>query len=141
MILVDASVWVGRFLPQDAHHGACKAWLANYLAGGETVVVPAHAFAEIAGAISRRTGDEALGRRAVELILKVPSLKVVNVGRDLGLEGATVASHCKLRGADALYVAAARTLNIPLATLDKEQEERGGQCANVFSPGEFRNAQ
>jgi len=141
MILVDASVWVGRFLPQDAHHEACKVWLANYLAGGEPVVVPAHAFAEIAGAISRRTGDEALGRRAVELILKVPSLKVVNIGRELGLEGATVASQCKLRGADALYVAAAQILNISLVTLDKEQKERGSQCASVFSPGAFRDAQ
>ena len=134
MIVVDASVWVGRFLPQDVHHQACKAWLEERLREGESIVVPAHAFAEIAGAISRRTGDESLGRRAVDLILQLPSLKVVNIGHEVGLEGANLAARCGLRGADALYVAVAQALDIPLVTLDREQRERGAGCAKVLSP-------
>ncbi len=135
MIVVDASVWVSRFLPQDVHHEASRAWLADRLGKGEAVVVPAHAFAEIAGAIARRTGDEILGRRAVALILRIPMLKVISIGREIGLEGASIASQCKLRGADALYVAVAKGLDIPLLTLDKEQKERGSECATVSFPG------
>ncbi len=133
MIVVDASVWVGRFLPQDVHHQACRTWLIERLREGETIVVPAHAFAEIAGAILRRTGDEALGRRAVDLVLRLPSLRVVNIGHELGLEGANLAARCRLRGADALYVAVAKALGVPLATLDEEQSERGSRCVEVLA--------
>ncbi len=134
MIVVDASVWVGRFLPQDVHHQTCRAWLMERLKEGETIVVPAHAFAEIAGAISRRTGDETLGRRTVALVLRLPALRVVNIGHELGLEGANLAARCGLRGADALYVAVAKWLDVPLVTLDREQRERGAKCAKVLSP-------
>ena len=134
MIVVDASVWVGRFLPQDVHHQACKSWLEERLREGESIVVPAHAFPEIAGAISRRTGDESLRRRAAGLILRLPSLKVVNIGHELGLEGANLAAHCRLRGANALYVAVAQALGIPLVTPDRERRERGGACAEVATP-------
>ncbi len=134
MIVVDASVWVVRFLPQDAHHQACKAWPEEQLCEGDGVVVPAHALAKVAAAISRRTADESLGRQAVELILKLPSVKVVNVAQELGLEGARVAARCRPRGADALCVAAAGLLGIPLVTLGGEQQEQGGECAEAIPP-------
>ena len=61
---VDASVWVSSLAPQDTHHVTTKAWLSQRLAGGDTLIIPSLALAEVAGAISRRTGLVAQERRS-----------------------------------------------------------------------------
>jgi predicted nucleic acid-binding protein len=40
-----------------------------------------------------------------------------------------------LRGADAVYVATAHHLNVPLVTPDREQRARAGRLVEVQSPG------
>ena len=61
---VDASVWVSGLVSEDTHHKATNAWLSQRLAGGDTLVIPSLALAEVAGAISRRTGLVAQERRS-----------------------------------------------------------------------------
>lgn len=123
-VVVDASVWVSRLLTQDLHHRASSEWLERRVADGTGLAGPITMLAEIAGAIARRTENPQLGRRAVDAVLTVPGVRLVEVDRDLGILAYELAADGRMRGADALYVAVASRLRIPLASLDLEQLER-----------------
>jgi predicted nucleic acid-binding protein len=131
--VVDASVWVSRILPQDAHHSISQIWLEQHLAS-DLVVAPALLLAEVAGAISRRTASPRLARRVTDSLLALPGLQLVAVDSQLGVAAARLAADLRLRGADAIYVALARHLQLTLVTWDDEQAERGGRVVDVQSP-------
>lgn len=135
MRVVDASVWVSRLVPQDVHHETSRSWLEAFLRSGGVVVAPLLLLAEVAGAIARRTGEPRLGREAVARILRVPGLRLVTLDPGLGQEAARLAADLRLRGADAIYVATAHSLGIPLITLDREQRDRAGHVITVRPPG------
>jgi predicted nucleic acid-binding protein len=56
------------------------------------------------------------------------------VDESLAREAAELAARLRLRGADAVYVAVARKLDLPLVTWDAEQRERGGAAIVVRTP-------
>ena len=125
-MVVDASLWVARLVPQDAFHASARAWMEARLLEGTEFVAPALLLAEIAGAISRRTGDALLATQAVELLEHLPGLRLVEMDGALLKEAAQLAAELGLRGADSVYVAVASRLNIHLATLDADQRLRAG---------------
>ncbi|HYU20382.1 MAG TPA: PIN domain-containing protein [Chloroflexota bacterium] len=135
MIVVDASVWASRFIPQDLHHVASREWLLQYMAGGNLVIGPALLPAEVAGAIARRTGAPADGHRAVARLLQLSTLRLLPIDRLLAEAAAHLAADLTLRGADAVYVATAHRLTVPLVTWDREQRERGGRLVTTRRPG------
>src|SRR5687768_12260769 len=102
-IVVDASVWVSLFVPQDLHYEPSRRWLREHSAAGNAIVDPIILLAEIAGAIARRTGDCTLAWQSVQAVLRVPGLRLVPINRRLGLLAATIAANERLRGADTLY--------------------------------------
>jgi predicted nucleic acid-binding protein len=132
--VVDASVWVSWFVPADAHHDPSRRWMSAQVAQGEPIVAPLLVLAEVAGAVARRTGLSALGAHAVSLVRHLPNARLVAVDEELAQLGALVAAQLRLRGADALYVALARRLGIPLVTWDQEQRERGRPLIAVLNP-------
>jgi predicted nucleic acid-binding protein len=133
-VVIDASVWVSRELPRDANHPTAVAWLNEHLPHAAVIAVPAIALAEVAGAIARRSGQAAEGRRALELIEAVPRLQVVAIDGPLGRQAAQVAADHRLRGADALYVAVAARLGVPLVTFDDELAARGAAIVEIIRP-------
>ena len=133
--MVDASVWVSRLVPDEVHHGASRVWLEQTVYRGEPLISPAILLAEIAGAVSRRTGEPGLAERAVRDVLQVPGVRLVSIDRRLGQEAARLAARLRLRGADAVYVATARLMRIPLVTWDSEQHSRAGALVSVRTPG------
>lgn len=134
MVIVDASVWVSRLVPQDAFHAVSRDWLERYtLAGGE-IVAPALLLSEVSGAVARRIDDARFALQAVEVILRLPVLRVVAVDERLARDAAALAANLRLRGADAIYVAVARRLDIPLVTLDIEQRDRAREVVVVRAP-------
>jgi predicted nucleic acid-binding protein len=56
------------------------------------------------------------------------------VDADLARTAADLASRFRLRGADAIYIAAASTLGLPLVTWDVEQRQRAARVIDVVSP-------
>jgi predicted nucleic acid-binding protein len=134
MIVIDASVWVSRILLDDQFHAVSRAWLRAQAARGHLLVVPSLFFAEVGGAVSRRSGSEALGVDAIQRIARVPALRVMALNRELGMQAGRLAALLRLRGADAVYVALARRLNVPLATWDDELFQRGGQAVAMQRP-------
>jgi predicted nucleic acid-binding protein len=134
--VVDASVWVGRFLPADVHHQASRAWLGAQVDLGEILVAPALLLPELAGAVARRTGLSELATRVVALIEGLPNVRLVPVDPALAQLSATLAARLHLRGADAVYVALAHRLSVSLLTWDQEQLERAGPQVMVLTPAE-----
>ncbi|MFW5943585.1 MAG: PIN domain-containing protein, partial [Chloroflexota bacterium] len=78
----------------------------------------------VAGAIVRRTDDTDLGHKVVDHVLSTPNLHLVNLDKELGKLAAQLAAEHRLRGADAIYVAVAHRLQVPLISWDREQVER-----------------
>lgn len=123
-IVVDASLWVARLVPQDDFHTAVRTWMDACRAKEIEFLAPALLLAEAAGAIARRTRDTDLARQAVDTLEHLPGLRLVEMNRALLREAAQLAAELGLRGANSTYVAVASRLNLPLATLDSDQRER-----------------
>jgi predicted nucleic acid-binding protein len=132
--VVDASVWVAWLVRQDVHHQASRDWLRQHVASGTQLAAPTIVLAELSAAIARRTGDRVLALRAVRGVLRVPGLRLLPVDRQLALLAAQSAADLGLRGADAVYVATAHHLGVPLVTLDREQQQRAARLVSVQSP-------
>jgi predicted nucleic acid-binding protein len=133
-MVVDASVIVSRLVPHDVHHEASRRWLARHVADGGFVIAPALLLPEVAAAVARRTGEARLARRAVDAVLRVPRLRLVPVDEVLARTAARLAGHLRVRGADAVYIAAAAALRLPLVTWDVEQRNRAERLVEVLVP-------
>lgn len=133
MYVVDASVWVSRLVPLDPYHILSTHWLYQRITRGELLVAPSLVLAEVAGAVVRRTGKASLGVRALALLTRLPTVRLVPVEAELAMLGGRLAADLSLRGADALYVAVAHRLGVPLITWDREQRERGCQVIPVLT--------
>jgi len=132
--VVDASVWVSRFVPDDVHHHLSYRFLEGALTRGELLTAPALLLAEVAGAVSRRTGQPDLAARAAALLEQLPNSRLVTVDPQLARLAARLAGQLRLRGGDALYVALAQQLGFSLVPWDREQAERGRTATPVFAP-------
>jgi predicted nucleic acid-binding protein len=124
MAVVDASVWVSRLVSADVHHRTSQTWREAFVGSGGQCVAPVLLLAEVAGAMARRTTEARLGQAALQLVLHMAALRIVNVERRIGMTAAQMAADLGLRGADALYVAFAQQVNVPLITWDQEQLDR-----------------
>ena len=130
-VVIDASVWVSRLVPQDVFHSAVTDWLAAQRAAGVGLLSPTLLLPEVAGAISRRTGAPELARQAVETLQSLPGLQLVQMDAALVNEAARLAADAGLRGADSTYVAVASRLGLPFVTLDNDQSERASGVVSV----------
>src|SRR5438874_7575150 len=102
-VVVDASVWVGRFTPQDVFHLASRQWMAQYIGRGGRLVVPILTLSEVAGAIARRTGQLTLAQQAILDLQSLSVVQIVPLDTGLGTTAANIAATLRLRGADAVY--------------------------------------
>ncbi len=132
VVVTDASVWVARLTPQEPKHEACVGWWRDFDAASGRVIAPVLLLAEVGGAISRRTGKPALAQRVVQTMLNTPELTFVPMDRELGEHAAALASKLGLRGADAIYVALAYQLRLPLLSLDAEHTTKAGRMVRVL---------
>jgi predicted nucleic acid-binding protein len=132
--VVDASVWVSRFVDEDIHHEPSRTWLAGRVEEGTTIAAPALLLAEVAGAIARRTNRSELATRALSLLQRLPRMRLVPVEMELAQLAGRLAGDLGLRGADALYVSLAQRLGVPLVTWDRDQRERSAATIDVRTP-------
>jgi predicted nucleic acid-binding protein len=132
--VIDASVWVSRLVPLDVFHTPSRLWLSKHAAAGGLLVSPVLLPIEVAGAISRRTGERQLAHQALETLMRAPALRIVPLDSRLGRAAAALAADLGLRGADGVYVALARALNLPLLTWDEDQRHRAGHIIAAYTP-------
>ena len=131
-IVVDASLWVARLVPQDHFFEKVKIWMDDQRRAGTGFLSPALLLAEVASAISRRTESPALGQRALQSLETLPNLRLVAMDATLMRNAAELAVALGLRGADSTYVAVADHLDLPLATLDEDQRNRASERVDVI---------
>lgn len=136
-VVVDASVWVSRYVPRDEHHRPSRRWLAARLEAGTIFAAPTLLPLEVASAIARRTGSAPHAERVAASLLSLPILRLVSLDVAFITEAVTVATSLRLRGADSLYVAVARQLGVPLVTWDAEQLARGSALVATYTPDTF----
>jgi predicted nucleic acid-binding protein len=86
---------------------------------------PEFAVLEIACAVARRHRDGRAGRAAASLLRRNPRLQLIDTVQLLPI-AEEIGCRVFLRGADALYAAAARVTGTPLVTWDRELIERAG---------------
>ncbi len=133
--MVDASVWVSRFLMPDANHVHSQQWLESVLGERNSVYGPSLLLPEVAGPISR-VASELDARRALVMIERL-RVRIFPIASDLAQSAARIAAQFRLKGADAVYVALARDLGLPLVTWDDEQKMRASAVVTVRTPGEL----
>ena len=136
-MIVDASVWVASVLNEDAHHEVSLAFMHRFVKERQIATVPLLVWAEIAGAVARRTGDTGRGMKVAELITAQVWVRGVPLDASLASESMRLAAKLRLRGADAVYVALAATCREPLITLDAEMLDRAHGVAEAFTPEQW----
>ena len=122
-LVLDASVWVSRLVEQDEMHSVVKSWMNEQRDAGTVFISPVFLLAEVGGAITRRTGEPSLGKRAIAALEDLPGLRLVAMDKELMLTAARLATDLGLRGADSIYVAVAYQLDLPLVSLDIDQQQ------------------
>ncbi len=133
-VVVDASVWVAFFLSMDASHAASYRWIDQHTAKGGIIVAPTILLTEVAATISRRLGQPQGAISAANTIEQLSSTHILPMDGPLMREATNIAATFKLRGADAIYVATARQLNIPLLTWDVDQLTRPTSIITTMTP-------
>ncbi|HZS01642.1 MAG TPA: PIN domain-containing protein [Chloroflexota bacterium] len=134
MIVVDASVWISSLIEQDINHPISLQWFEAYTDGGGVLVEPVFFLVEVAGAVARLRGSPADGKLAASRLSAISGLRLVGQDAQFSEAAADLAADLRLRGADAIYVATAHLLGIPLLTWDREQRERAGAVVRVHTP-------
>ncbi|MGI5836139.1 MAG: type II toxin-antitoxin system VapC family toxin [Chloroflexota bacterium] len=133
-MVVDASVWVSYFIDIDANHASTVGWLEGVIRDGCPLIGPTILLAEVAGAIARRSNSSEMGLAASEELRSLSSLRLVPLDDELARLSAHIATTLPAKGADAVYIATAEMLDVPLITWDTEQRTRGGLLVPVDSP-------
>lgn len=133
-MIIDASIWVASVIETDAHHAISLAFLRRFVTEQQIAVVPLLAWAEIAGAVARRTGDTARGMKVVSVLAAKTWVRGVPLEAALASTSTDLAARLRLRGADAVYVALAATMHAPLLTLDGEMLARARTEVETYTP-------
>ena len=133
-VVVDTSVWISRILTTDINHGAARNWIDPYLLGGGTLVAPMLFVIEVAAAVSRQTKSPGDAHSAVSQLYGLSGLRLVQIDQTIINTATDLAANLGLRGADALFVALATQLNIPLLSFDSEQLQRPAMLISTIRP-------
>ncbi len=132
-LVIDASVWVAaRFDGESSHEASARCLLAA-IAGSEPLILPTLAWVECVAATARKTGSDALAMEVGEH-LRAPPLRWAALDEAEAANAAAIAAACRLRAADAVYVAVARQHRATLVTLDQEVRQRCAEQVRCLSP-------
>ena len=134
IVVVDASVWVSRLLTHDPNNARATAWVGRHARNGGILTAPTIIAVEVAAAVSRRTGNVTDAHAAANQLYALPFMRLAPIDQALILEATNLSADLGLRGADAIYVALAKQLGIPLLTFDVEQLTRPAGLIAIIQP-------
>jgi predicted nucleic acid-binding protein len=138
--VIDASVWISYVMPEDEHHASSRQWLRRYLGHGGRLVAPVLLAVEVAGGVARRPRRSDLASQIVHHLINLPLMRWEPLSGSLALSAGRLAIDLRLRGADAVYVAVAEKLGLPLVSWDQEHHTRATQRITVYIPGNSSDA-
>ena len=126
MLTLDANVWVSAFDPRDHFHDRSVGFLRAVATAGLRLHGPAFLVVEVSCALSRRSGDPALGAAAAARLETHPALTLHAMDERMLRTAGEVGVRHLLRAADALYAATAMLAEAPLVAWDAELVSRAG---------------
>jgi predicted nucleic acid-binding protein len=135
-LTIDASVFVSALSSAEARSDESVRFLEMLRDHPRLVILPTLVRPEIAGALTRRTGDPGVAREAAGLAFLGGQVLFVDLDSRLADEAAELAIAGGLRGADAVYAATARRFDAVLVTLDGEQRAKLAGTITVTTPCE-----
>ncbi len=134
LFTVDASVFVASCRPHEAGCAASCAFLRQARQEGVVLIEPSILPVEIAAAMARGQEDTKSALEYVEKVMALPYLSLHVLDALSTRRAVAIVLQCRLRGADALYVAAAAQYGARLVTLDAEQLERAPATVHACTP-------
>jgi predicted nucleic acid-binding protein len=135
--VLDASVFIARFIERDAAHEESKRAIEACGENEAKIIGPAILPAEVAGAIARIKASEAAAQLALLHLGRYAWLTVRTADTAFIEKAARLAARHALRGADAFYLAVAAEQKCPLITLDGELLTRAPSSVKVLRPAEW----
>lgn len=135
-VTVDASVFVRATSPLEEGHEACAALVRALGRGVVAVILPTFLIPELAGVLGRRPLPRADVEAALTRISRIPQITFLPLDDAMAEEAAEIALSVGLRGADSVYVAAARRYGATLITADEQQRSRVPAGVEAISPAE-----
>jgi len=133
---IDASVFINAFNPAEAGHADSQRLLAQLRSQAAPLIAPTLLLSEVAAAIRRGRGDEALARQFTAALSRLPHLVLTPLDQVLAQQAGEIAAQYSLRGSDAVYAAVALRFGSTLVTLDREQRERVANALPTCTPTE-----
>lgn len=127
MLTVDANVFISAASPADVFHADSDEFLRRIRRFRLPLHCPALLLPETASGIVRPTGDLLAAQMAVISVQTFPGIQFISLTEARSQAAAQIALMCRLRGADAVYVALAQEMGTTLITLG--QRDVGAGCA------------
>jgi predicted nucleic acid-binding protein len=126
MLTVDANIWIAAFDPSDRFHAQSTTFLRTVTRRRLALTAPAFVIVETACALARRTQSTAAGEEVHQRLRSHPTLVLLPIDDQLLTHAARLGSRQLLRGADALYLAAATLRKSQIVSWDDELVHRAG---------------
>ncbi|HIH44506.1 MAG TPA: type II toxin-antitoxin system VapC family toxin [Candidatus Methanoperedenaceae archaeon] len=136
MYCIDASVLTNSEIEGERFHEYSQRFMEIIREREIAIVVPEIVLPEISSAISRGTDNTEKAVEFVKVLRQIPNIVFVPIDRELADEASRLAAEYRIRGCDAIYVAAASMFGAKLISLDKQQIEKAGKCIEVATPAE-----
>ena len=140
LIVLDTSTLIAYLISADANHSATVPFFELIEMRPIRFSVPAHFVAEVAGVLARIGQSAEIVEREINAIDSGGRFEIHATTIGQGLLAAEVAHMAKLRGSDAVFVALARALDLPLITWDTQQRQRGALFCRTMTPIEALDA-
>ncbi len=133
-LTLDASVWIAACRPSEPGYQLSLDLMALIRTKDISLIEPAHLPIEVASALCRTGSNPGVSREYGLSLLELPQITVLPIDDRLIRRAVTLATDCKLRAADALYVAVAVCWGTHLVTLDHEQLKRVPPLVPTLTP-------
>jgi predicted nucleic acid-binding protein len=136
-ITIDASVWVAARFDNEPSHVESTEFLLRAMGTRQTIVLPWLAIVECVAAVARKTGNARLADEVGAHLLGLPDVLWVALDETVVGEAIEVAAERRLRAADAVYAAVARSHGATLVTLDAEMLSHRSPRLRCVSPRDW----
>jgi predicted nucleic acid-binding protein len=127
-------VFVAACQPHEIGHADSLALIQTLRETDVPIVEPAILPVEVGAALCRAGKEPAFVREYADEVFTLPGLIMVGLDAHSARRALALALECRLRGTDALYVAAAEQYGARLVTMDAEQLERAPRSVAACRP-------
>ncbi len=134
LFTLDASVFVASYRTQETGGAISRDLLRLVREADVPLIEPAILPVEIAAALAHAGENPAWAAEYGESVMTFPYLSLLPLDERMARRALAIATQCRLRGADALYVTAAAQYGARLVTLDAEQLERAPAPLGACQP-------